>query len=77
FIWLAVIGVMNSFLSVYYYLRVVKVSYLEQFDGTFIPVIYSPAMILALLITTVGTLGLGFFPQRLLELTQSAIFAFL
>lgn len=77
FIWLAVIGIMNSFLSVYYYLRVVKVSYLEQFDGTFIPVIYSPAMILALLITTVGTLGLGFFPQRLLELTQSAIFAFL
>ena len=77
FIWLAVIGVMNSFLSVYYYLRVVKVSYLDQFDGTFVPVTYSPAMLLALLITTVGTLGLGFFPQRLLELSQSAIFAFL
>jgi NADH-quinone oxidoreductase subunit N len=77
FIWLAVIGVMNSFLSVYYYLRVVKVSYLDQFDGAFVPVTYSPAMMLVLLITAVGTLGLGFFPQRLLELSQSAIFAFL
>ena len=77
YIWLAVIGVMNSFLSVYYYLRVVKVSYLDHFEGSFIPVKYSPAMVLALFIAVVGTLGLGFFPQRLLELSQSALFAFL
>jgi len=77
FIWLTVIGVMNSFLSVYYYLRVVKVSCLDRFEGTYMPVMYSPAMMLALVITVVGTLGLGLFPQRLLELSQSAIFAFL
>ena len=77
YIWLAVIGVMNSFLSVYYYLRVIKASYLDQLEGTFIPVTYSPAMVLALFITVVGTLGLGFFPQRLLELSQLALFAFL
>lgn len=77
FIWLAVIGVMNSFLSVYYYLRVVKTSYLDQFEGMFIPVTYSPAMVIALVVTAVGTLGLGFFPQRLLELSQLALFAFL
>ncbi len=77
YIWLAVIGVMNSFVSVYYYLRVVKASYLDELEGTFVPVTYSPAMVLALFITVVGTLGLGFFPQRLLELSQSALFAFL
>ncbi len=77
YIWLAVIGVMNSFLSVYYYLRVVKASYLDQLEGTFVPVRYSTGMLLALLITVIGTLGLGFFPQRLLELSQSALFAFL
>jgi NADH-quinone oxidoreductase subunit N len=77
YIWLAVIGVMNSFLSVYYYLRVVKASYLDRLEGTFIPVTYSPTMVLVLFITVIGTLGLGFFPQRLLELSQSALFAFL
>jgi len=77
FIWLAVIGVMNSFLSVYYYLRVVKVSYLDHYEGALNPVRYSPAMVLALVVTAIGTLGLGFFPQRLLELSQAALFAFL
>jgi NADH-quinone oxidoreductase subunit N len=77
FIWLTIIGVMNSFLSVYYYLRVVKVSFLEKFEGTFAPIRYTPAMVAVLLITLAGTLGLGIFPQQLLELSRSAIFAFL
>ncbi len=77
YIWLTVIGVMNSFLSVYYYLRVIKAGYLDQPEGAFISVRYSPAILLALLITAVGTLGLGLFPQHLLEISQSALFAFL
>ncbi len=77
FIWLTVIGVLNSFLSVYYYLRVVKVSFLEKFEGTFAPVKYTPAMIAVLLITLAGTLGLGIFPEKLLEISRTAIFAFL
>ncbi|RKX28535.1 MAG: NADH-quinone oxidoreductase subunit N [Candidatus Zixiibacteriota bacterium] len=77
YIWLAVIGVMNSFLSVYYYLRVVKASYFETSDEPFTPVSYTPAIVAVLIITAVGTLGLGFFPQQLLEFSRSAIFAFL
>ncbi|UCC45116.1 MAG: NADH-quinone oxidoreductase subunit N [Candidatus Zixiibacteriota bacterium] len=77
FIWLTVIGVLNSFLSVYYYLRVVKTSYFDQSEAAFLPVKFSPAIVVVLIITAAGTLGMGFFPQRLLELSQSAIFAFL
>ncbi|HWR81703.1 MAG TPA: NADH-quinone oxidoreductase subunit N [Candidatus Deferrimicrobium sp.] len=77
FIGLAVIGVMNSFLSVYYYLRVVKASYLDRTDQPFARVSYSPGMVLVLLITAAGTLGLGILPQRLLELSQAAVQAFL
>ncbi|MDF1543761.1 MAG: NADH-quinone oxidoreductase subunit N [bacterium] len=77
FIWLAVIGVMNSFVSVYYYLRVVKVSFFDKPEVSFVPVSFSPAIILVLLITVVGTLWLGLFPQQLLEISQAAIFAFL
>jgi NADH-quinone oxidoreductase subunit N len=78
FISLAVIGVLNSFVSVYYYLRVVKVSYFEGVEELkFGAAAVSPSMFLVLLVSTVGTLGLGFFPQQLLELSRAAIFAFL
>lgn len=77
FIWLAVIGVMNSFISVYYYLRVIKASYFEDPETTFIPVTYTPSIMTVVVITAAGTLGLGFFPQQLLEFTKAAIFSVL
>lgn len=77
YIWLAVIGVMNSFVSVYYYLRVIKTSYMDPYEGQPAVVKLVPSIFLVLIITAVGTLGLGFFPQKLLELSQAALFAFL
>ncbi|MCK4631728.1 MAG: NADH-quinone oxidoreductase subunit N [candidate division Zixibacteria bacterium] len=77
FIWLAVIGGLNSFVSVYYYLRVLKVSYFDRVEQSAVPVSYTPAITLVLLITAAGTLGFGLFPQKLLEFAQSAVFAFL
>jgi NADH-quinone oxidoreductase subunit N len=76
-IWLAVIGVMNSFVSVYYYLRVVKATCFDQTETSFVPVTYSPMLMIVLAVTAVGTLGLGFFPERLLEFSRAALFAFL
>jgi len=76
FIWLAVIGVLNSFISVYYYLRVVKVSFLDSYEGFFQPVTITPALIVVLVVTLSGTLALGIFPQHLLEFTKAAIFTF-
>lgn len=77
FIWLAIIGVMNSFISVYYYLRVVKVSFFDPAEKAFVPVSFTPSMLVILIVTVAGTLGLGFFPQQLLELSRAAVFAFL
>jgi len=74
FIWLTVIGVLNSFLSVYYYLRVIKVSYFDKLEGDFMPANLNLSILIALAITTVGTIGLGLFPQQLLELSQLAVF---
>jgi NADH-quinone oxidoreductase subunit N len=73
-IWLTVIGVMNSFISVYFYLRVIKVSYFDISEEDFARVRFSPSMIVALAVTVIGTLGLGFFPHQLLRLSQAAIF---
>ncbi|HOZ09137.1 MAG TPA: NADH-quinone oxidoreductase subunit N, partial [candidate division Zixibacteria bacterium] len=77
FLWLTVIGVMNSFLSVYYYLRLVKGVYFDAAAREFAPVTYTPALVVVLVVTAAGTLGLGFFPQQLLAFSQKALFAFL
>jgi NADH-quinone oxidoreductase subunit N len=74
FIWLAIIGVMNSFVSVYYYLRVIKTAYFDTVEGPVTAAVVEPAVILALAITAIGALGLGFFPQQLLEFSQVAVF---
>jgi NADH-quinone oxidoreductase subunit N len=75
FIWLAVIGVMNSFVSVYYYLRVIKVSYFDQMEERFDPAPKSIAILIVLIVTAIGTIGLGFFPERLLEISKAAVFS--
>ncbi len=77
FYWLAIIGVMNSFVSVYYYLKVIKTAYFDSASATFESVSYTPAVTFVLFITLLGTLGFGLFPSSLMEFTKSAIFAFL
>jgi NADH-quinone oxidoreductase subunit N len=74
-IWLAVIGVLNSFISVYFYLRVIKVSYFDTSEEPFEKLKLTPAMMLALVITVIGTLGIGLFPHQLLSLSEAAIFS--
>ncbi len=74
FIWLAVFGVLNSFVSVYFYLRVIKVSYFDTSEEPFEKARLSPAMLVALAITVIGTLGVGLMPHQLLSMSVAAIF---
>jgi len=76
FILLAVIGVMNSFVSVYYYLQVIKTSYFDKAETPMTVPSMAPSMLLALIITAAGTLGLGLIPEQLLEMSRSAFLAF-
>lgn len=77
YIWLVVIAVLNSFVSVYYYLRVIVVSYFGKPEVDFRPVAIRPAMVLALFITAAGTLILGLMPGYWLELTRLCTFPFI
>lgn len=77
YIWLAIIGVLNSFVSVYYYLRVVKTAYFDEAEARFAPITYSPAAVLVLAVCAVGTIGFGVFPEQLLQWSRLAIFAFI
>jgi NADH-quinone oxidoreductase subunit N len=69
---LAVIAVLNSAVSLYYYIRVVVFIYLKQ-DAIGSEPKASPAIAVTLAIAVAGTLVLGIYPQPLFEFaTRSA-----
>ncbi|MFH1142063.1 MAG: NADH-quinone oxidoreductase subunit N, partial [Chloroflexota bacterium] len=71
-VWLAVVGVINSAVSAYYYLRVVRVMYLASVPSEeAIP--SSPLVRLALALTGGGILAIGILPGPLMELSQTAV----
>ena len=69
--WLAVAGVVNSVLSAYYYLRIVKEMYLsEPASDERVP--SGLPMRLAVLAAFAGVLVFGVYPAPLLELSKAA-----
>ena len=76
FLWLVLVGVLNSIVSLYYYLQVVRQMYIIP-PRTEEPVPASPALSGALLITMAGVLLLGIYPAPLVELIRVAARALL
>jgi len=74
-VWLAVAGGINSTISAYYYLRVVKTMYLSPAESEE-PVTAAPTMAAPLLITAAGVLFFGFAPSFLLDFAVSALRGF-
>ncbi len=68
---LAVIGVLNSALSLYYYIRVVVYMWLKNEPVGSEPRL-SPALALTLAITLAGTLILGVYPRPLFEIAETS-----
>jgi len=64
--WLVVIGVLNSAVSVYYYLRIVVAMYFRDATRPLAP-IDSPSMNAGLVITAVAVVLLGLFPGSIVE----------
>lgn len=69
---LAVIGVLNSVIAVYYYLRVTVAMYMKPPAREFAPLSLSAYMIVALIISIWGTIHLGIFPARIIEFAQKS-----
>jgi NADH-quinone oxidoreductase subunit N len=72
---LAVIGVLNSVVSVYFYLRVIVIMYMSEAASTPPLVPASAAAVLAVLVSVLGTLHLGLFPASLLDLARQSVSA--
>ena len=69
---LAVIAVLNSALSLYYYVRVVVYVWVRREVPGTPPIVLSRAMIVALAFAAAGTLVLGIYPRVLFELAQAS-----
>ena len=71
FVWLAVIGVLNSAISLYYYIRVVVFMYLKKDDTASTPA-FSPSLALALAAAVVATIFLGIYPRVLFDVAEAS-----
>ena len=70
--WLAMVGVVNSVVSAYYYLRVVRTMYVTP-PTTEEKVPSSHAFRIALAVTALAVLGLGIYPAPLLQVAEEAV----
>ena len=73
FYWLAILGVLNSAISVYYYLRVTVLMYFRESEREITGLNFSPACIVALVLAVIGTLYMGIFPANVLSFAQRSI----
>ncbi|HET8576096.1 MAG TPA: NADH-quinone oxidoreductase subunit N [Methylomirabilota bacterium] len=73
YIWLAVIGVLNSAVAAYYYLRLIVYMYMREPEGA--PTVLAPSFsgTLALVVALWGVLQLGVLPAPVFDLAQSAV----
>ncbi len=78
FIWLAIIGVINSAISLYYYARVFRNMYLrEPLDGDSSPITFSPLVIVTAIIFIVPNILFGVYFGPLISFAQQSVKIFL
>ena len=71
FVWLAVIGVLNSAISLYYYIRVIVFMYLKK-DATGSEPVFSPSLALAVGVAVIATIFLGVYPRLLFDVADAS-----
>ncbi len=72
YVWLAVIGVLNSAVSLYYYLRIMVQMYFKDPQEDFAWVKLNMPTVLSIIISLVGVLYLGIVPGTLMQLAKLA-----
>ena len=70
---LAVIGVLSSVISVYFYLRIVVMMYMSERDARPLPAPVTAAALTGLAVSVIGVLYLGIHPTYLIDLAQASV----
>ena len=75
--WLAVIGVLNSVVAVYYYLRVIMAMYFREPSGELQRPDFSPAYSIVIVISVWALFHMGLFPRDFLLIARKSIGIFM
>src|SRR5581483_161228 len=76
FYWLAVIGVLNSAISLYYYFKVVMVMYMQEPESA-MPLSFSTPLTVGLWAMSLATLLIGLYPEPLIRAAMQSVQIFL
>jgi len=71
--WLAGWAIINTVVSFYYYVRFIKVMYLGDHIADDKPLSLSPALQTALVVSVVGIIFIGVYPQPLIDIVQKLV----
>ena len=71
-VWLAVVGVLFSAVSAYFYLRIIMIMYMKEPKGSF-ELTTSPSLALALAISVTAVIVIGVYPTNLLNFARASI----
>ena len=74
YVWLAIIGVLNSAVSLYYYLRVMVYMYFRDSTEDYAWVSMPATVVISILIAIIGVFYLGIVPGEVMSLAKLAIF---
>ena len=72
FVWLAIIGVLNSAISLYYYFRVVMLMYMEEPTGR-IQTSNSFSLTVGIAVMVIGVLFIGLYPHPFFSAAQTSV----
>jgi NADH-quinone oxidoreductase subunit N len=70
-LWLAVIGVLNSVISLYYYFRLAHHMFFQPASAVQRPLVFSASLIGSLTLALAITVGVGLAPNGIITLTQN------
>jgi NADH-quinone oxidoreductase subunit N len=74
YIWLAIIGVLNSAVSLYYYLRVMVYMYFRNPNEDYAWVSMPVSVMVTIILAIIGSLYLGILPNSVMAMAKMAIF---
>jgi NADH-quinone oxidoreductase subunit N len=71
--WLAIIGVLSSVVSVFFYLRIVVMMYMSERDARPVPAPITAVAFAGLALSLIGILYLGILPAQIIDLAQASV----
>ena len=73
YIWLAVWAILNTVVSFFYYVRFIRVMYLGDALADARPLSLSPALRAALVVSVIGVIVIGIYPQPFINMAQTLV----